>query len=274
MKRTYLYFFLLQIYIFNIQAQEINKTPENADALAEKLNNPTSAVGSMTSLIDFKTFQGNLPLANEQTALSITFQPSLPKPLKNGKNLLFRPAIPLIIKQPLYSGSFENSGVQLGDIGFDLAIGSTSKKGTLFLAGIVGSIPSATDVRLRGQWAFGPEVLLGKLTKKYVIGALISQKWDIEKGLDKTNVLAGQYFMFSPIGKGRTLGAAPNYSYDWVTKQLTFPLGFGYSSITNLGKTPFKYGLQVHYYVAKSEIFAPQWQFRIQLSPVVKLPWK
>ena len=246
----------------NMYAQEENQTneqPESSDAIAEKLNNPTAAIGSLTGLIDFKTFEGDLPMAGEQTAWSFTFQPSLPKPLKSGKNLLFRPAIPILLKQPVYNGTnFENAGVNLGDIGFDLAIGSTSDKGILFLAGLVGSIPTATSSNLRGQWAFGPEIMIGKLSKKYIVGALISQKWDVESGPEKTSVLGGQYFMFFPIGKGRTLGAAPNYSYDWVSKQFTFPLGVGYSSVTKFGNMPFKYGFQVHYYVAKSDLFAPQ----------------
>lgn len=260
------------VYTFGFSQEE---KAESSDDIAEKLNNPTAAIGSLTGLIDFKTFEGDLPNAGSQTAWSFTFQPSLPKPLKNGKNLMFRPAIPILFNQPVYNGTdFDNSGVNLGDIGFDLAIGSTSDKGVLFLAGLVGSMPTATNSSLRGQWAFGPEIMIGKLTKKYIIGALISQKWDVESGPRETNVLAGQYFMFFPIGKGRTLGAAPNYSYNWNTKDLSFPLGFGYSSVTKFGKLPFKYGFQVHYYVANSDPFGPQWQFRIQLTPVVNLPWK
>lgn len=269
------FFLLLTFYGFSQEASQSKEVAESTDDIAEKLNNPTAAIGSLTGLIDFKTFEGDLPMAGDQAAWSLTFQPSLPKPLKNGKNLMFRPAIPILFKQPVHNGlGFENTGFQLGDIGFDLAIGSTSDKGILFLAGIVGSIPTATDSNLRGQWAFGPEILFGKVTKKFILGALVSQKWDVESGPGETNKLAGQYFMFFPIGKGRTLGAAPNYEYNWVTKDLTFPLGFGYSSVTKFGKTPFKYGFQVHYYVANPDPFGPQWQFRIQLSPVVNLPWK
>ena len=144
MKTTYLFLVFFLIATFMGFSQEDAQKPESADAIAEKLNNPTAAIGSLTGLIDFKTFDGDLPMAGDQTAWSFTFQPSLPKPLKNGKNLLIRPAIPILLKQPIHNGiTFENSGVQLGDIGFDLAIGSTSAKGILFLAGIVGSIPTA-----------------------------------------------------------------------------------------------------------------------------------
>ncbi len=264
---------LYPLFAFS-QQDSVQTDQHDANAIADKLNNPTSAIGSLTGFIDFKTYKGDLPNAGDQTSWSFTFQPSLPKPLKGGKNLLFRPAIPLLLKQPSYNGTdFENAGVNLGDIGFDLAIGSTSDKGFLFLAGLVGSLPTATSKALRGQWAFGPEVAIGKVTKKYVLGALISQKWDIESGTDKTNVLAGQYFYFFPIGNGRSLGASPLYQYDWETEELTFPIGMGYSAVTAIGSTPFKYGIQVFYFAATPDLFGPIWQIRIQLTPVVNLPW-
>lgn len=261
-------------YYVNAQEQAVEPS---TDEVAAKLNNPTAAIGSMNTFIDLKTYKGSLPGADEQTSWSLTFQPSLPKPLgKSGFNLLIRPAIPVIFSQPVYNGinGFDNSGVQLGNIGFDLALGTTTKKGLLILAGMVGTLPTATSEDIRAQWAFGPELALGLISKKVIIGALLTQQWDVESGPMETNLFSGQYFYFIPIGKGRTIGAAPNYSYDWNTKEWTFPLGFGYSSVTKFGAMPFKYGLFAMYSVASPDSFGPQWQIRLQLTPVVKLPWK
>ncbi len=257
--------------------EEAQKAAPSANDLAEKLNNPTAAIGSMNTFIDFKTYGGSLPDAGSQTGFSLTFQPSLPKPLGKGINLLIRPAIPVIFSQPVYNGEdgFENSGVQLGNIGFDLAIGTTTKGGLLIMGGLVGGLPTATSQDIRGQFTLGPELALGYVSKKAIVGALITQSWDLSNDpLQKTNVLGGQYFYFFPIGKGRTIGASPLYSYNWDTNELMFPVGIGYSAVTAFGTLPFKYGLFVFYNVVQPDLFGQVWQIRLQLTPVVKLPWK
>ncbi len=121
---------------------------QDADELAHKLSNPMAAVGSLNLLPDFTGFTGDLPEAKDQSSFSITFQPSLPKPGVLGFNLLFRPAIPILFSQPYYdsdAGKFEKAGFNLGNIGFDLALGKTTESGRLYFYGIVGDIPAATS---------------------------------------------------------------------------------------------------------------------------------
>ena len=272
------YIFIVSLFIasFTGFSQEQEKTADNADEIAAKLNNPTAAIGTINTFIDFKTYDGNLPDASDQTATSFTFQPSLPKPLGNGINLLMRPAIPIIFSQPVPGvNGFESSGFQLGNISFDLALGKVTKKGILLMGGLVGGLPTATNEDIRGQFTLGPEFAMGYISKKIIFGALVTQSWDLDDDpLRKTNVLGGQYFYFVPIGKGRSIGASPSYSYNWKTEELSLPLGIGYSAVTQFGKMPFKYGLQVMYSVASPDNFGQVWQIRIQLSPVVNLPWK
>lgn len=277
---TYIFVLFLSSLAIHSYAQEENAPAEpanDADEIAQKLNNPTAAIGSMNTFIDFKTYDGDLNDAKGQAGYSLTFQPSLPKPLGGGVNLLVRPAIPIVFKQPVYHGAegFKSSGVQLGNIGFDLALGGVTKKGILLMGGLVGGLPSATSEDIRGQLTAGPEFAIGYISKKIVIGALVTQSWDLDDDpFRKTNVLGGQYFYFVPIGKGRSIGAAPAYSYNWETEELSIPLGVGYSAVTAFGKMPFKYGVQVMYSVATPDAFGQVWQIRIQLTPVVKLPWK
>jgi hypothetical protein len=275
---TWSIFFFGTVTLVSAQEEQVTSDKENTDEVAAKLNNPTSAIGSLNFLFDYKTYQGDLPGADEQNAWSLTFQPSLPKPIgSKGLNLLIRPAIPLIFSQPVYNGvdGFNSSGVQLGNIGFDLALGTTLKSGLMVLGGLVGTLPTATSADIRAQWAFGPELLIGYLSKKLIIGALLSQQWDVENDPErKTNLFGGQYFVFVPIGKGRSIGAAPLYSYNWETKELSFPVGIGYSAVTLFGDMPFKYGLQIFYNVVTPDPLGQVWQIRLQLTPVIKLPWK
>ncbi len=268
---------ILIIWTFNLNGQEIEKEELSNEEMAEKLANPNAAIGTFNTFIDYFGYTGDLQGADDQNAITYTLQPSLPKPNFVGKQMLFfRPAIPILFNPKTYdpiNKDFNNAGFNLGDIGYDLAIGGTTEKGLLYLFGMNGTIPTATDSRIRGQWTLGPELVLGLVTKKIVFGGLVSQRWDLESGPIKTSVLGGQYFYAIPLTKGNVIGAGPNWSYNWVTKDFTFPIGTGWTKTTKIGKTPFKFGFQVMYYVAQPDSFGPQWQLRIQLTPVLNLPW-
>lgn len=248
---------------------------DNNDELAEKLSNPTAAIGSLNLNIDYISYGGDLENASNQSSIGLIFQPNLPKPLKSGYNLLFRPAIPITLNQPIYNGNnFENADFGLGNISFDLALGKTSKTGFLHMFGVVSTLPTASQKELRSQWTFGPEFLIGIVKSTFIGGALITQQWDIESGPRKTSILGGQYFYAIPIGNGQNISANPIFSYNWETEDFLFPIGTGFNKVTKLGKMPFKWSAQVLYYLAKPDPFAPNWQFRLTLTPVVKLPWK
>lgn len=249
-----------------------------AEELAEKLANPNAPIGTFNTFLDFHGYTGDLPHANEQSSFTLTLQPSLPKPNFIGKQMLFfRPALPILFSPVVYNSEteeFEGLGVQLGDIGYDLALGGTSSKGLLYLVGMNGTIPLATDTKLRGEWTLGPEVVIGLVKKKIVFGGLFSQRWNISGDGNITNVLGGQYFYAFPLKRGHVIGAGPTWNYNWVTEQLTFPIGTGWTKTTKLGDMPFKFGFQIMYFVAQPDPFGPLWQLRIQLTPVLKLPWK
>ena len=68
----------------------------------------------------------------------------------------------------------------------------------------------------------------------------------------------------------------PTFSYNHEAEsgnQLTLPLGVGVSKTVVLGGTPWKYSLQYWHYVAQPDGFGPQYQIRLQVAPVVPLPW-
>jgi len=190
--------------------------------------------------------------------------------------LFIRPLIPIIFTSPVPTNGgteFESSGVQLGNIGFDFSVGKTNEKGFMYLVGIAGVIPTATHPEMEGQMALGPELALASVQKDFVYGVLISQLWGVQNVAEKTNVLNGQYFYAKPLGGGKVIGAGPTWSYNWTTKNLTLPLGTGYSVTKMVGKTPLKLGLQFWYYLARDDYFGSEWTIRFQITPVVPLPW-
>ena len=137
----------------------------------------------MNSDLEFRTFSGDLPGAEDQNSWSYLFQPVIPFPQNNGYNLLFRPAIPLLFNEPVFSainGQFDSAGVNLGDIGFDLAYGTTTQSGILVLGGMVGILPTATDDALGiNQLALGPEFAIGITREWGILGALVTHAWNV-----------------------------------------------------------------------------------------------
>lgn len=253
---------------------------KTADEIAKELSNPAGATASLTSRLDFVQFDGELPGADDETGFTYLFQPGLPYPLKSGGNLLIRPAIPIHFKQPLPSLTgvtpaplfprvgfdFVDSGVNLGNIGFDVAYGKTLPSGILYFAGMVGGIPSATDKDLEGEWTAGPEFALGKITKWGVYGALITQSWDIG-GRNNVDVTGGQYFYAISMPKGWQIAAGPTFSFNHDTEDWTLPLATGLSKTAFLGGIPWKFAGQIWYFVEAPDAFGPKWQLSFSVAP-------
>ncbi len=234
--------------------------------------NPNAAVGTLNLFPDILHYKGEE--VSNHTSYSITFQPALPKPNLIGNMMLFfRPAIPILFNPPVITErGVESAGFNLGDISYDLALGGTTEKGLLYLAGVAGSMPTATDERIRGSWTLGPEIALGIVRPDLVIGALVNQRWDLG-GDTEVSSFGGQYFYAIPLSQGYVIGAGPVFSYNWISKDWTFPLGTGFSKVSSLGRTKVKWGAQFWYYVASPDYFGQQWDIRLQFSPVVPLPW-
>jgi len=268
--------FILALFPLTIYAQE---EQSSAAEMAAKLANPSVALGQMSSNFDFTFYRGSLDNANNQFAFVYSFQPTIPFTLKNGKNLFFRPAIPILFKQPVYTGSGWENKFALGEISFDFAYGGTNSSGFMLVYGVVGTLPTATDDNIgAGHWAFGPEILIGLAKNWGVFGLLTTQRWSVgETGDTNTNLMGGQYFYAFPFGDGTTqIAAGPSWSLDFSSdnNQLTLPLGIGLAKTTILGQRTWKFAIEYWYYAASSDIFGPGNQIRLVVTPVVNLPWQ
>ena len=119
---------------------------QSADGVAKELANPNSALASLNFKSTFTSYQGVLSGAEDEPGFVTLFQPVLPFPSENGDKIIFRPAIPMIVDQPVYDGARMNFGSKsgLGDSGFDL-IYAMMKGSVLSGVGLIGTIPAATD---------------------------------------------------------------------------------------------------------------------------------
>ena len=265
---------------------------DSAAAVAKQLANPNATLGFLSFPIDYVRYDGDAPGANSQSAWKINFQPSLPYSLGEQTNLFFRPLVPVMVDQPvpLVGGdailppgdvsaeSFGNTGVQLGDISFDVAVGHTFASGTVLIGGLVGTLPTATDDRVGlDQYLLGPEVFAGQQFDWGFLGLLVTHQWDVA-GEDsfKTSITSGQYFYTVNLKDAWQIQAQPTWSYNHNAAsgdRLTLPIGIGLAKTLVFGKTPWKFSLQYWHYVEAPESFGPDYQVRFTVTPVIPLPW-
>ena len=254
------------------------KSTKSAADIAKELSNPNTTLGSLNFNFDYIRYDGDLPGADGTSAKLMSFQPVLPYSLGEGVNLFVRPNIPLIFDTPVPSKNFDGSGFELGDIGFDAAIGKSFPSGLVLVGGIVGTLPTATsdDVGL-DQWLLGPEFLIGKVFDWGVLGLLVTHQWDIAGDDDfDTSITGGQYFYTFNLDDGWQINGSPTWSYNHEAdsdNRLTLPVALGLAKTKIINGTPWKFNLQYSYFVEKPDNFGSDYQIRFTVTPVVPLPW-
>jgi hypothetical protein len=245
----------------------------SASEIAAQLANPSSPLAALNFNLQFRSFKGDLPGANDESSTSLLFQPQFPFALKSGNQVIFRPAISVLADQPVFDVNTEtfDSEAGLSDISFDLLLSRNLDTGYLIGAGIFSTIPTATTSDLSsGLVSLGPEFVLAKLTPDYVLGALWSHEWDVsgwkDGSVNRTTISA---FANLLLAGGSTLGSNPIISYNWDTEEWTVPLTLSYSKTLIIGQTPWKIGLDLNYYVEQPDAFGPEWMLSLNITPVV-----
>jgi hypothetical protein len=249
----------------------------SADEIAAKLANPNTPLASLTLKLQYRSYEGDLPDAGDQHGTTMLFQPSFPNPLPNGDLVLFRPAIPFQFDQPAFDpASLDfDSEIGLGDISFDLAYARTTDSGILWAAGLISTLPTATNDALGAdRYTLGPELLIGKLTKQYVLGMFPNHQWDIGgSGEADINLTSIQLFGTYLPGGGWNVGTSPILSYDHNANQWTIPLNLSFGKTVIVGGRPWKLGAEINYYVEQPDAFGPRWMFGISIAPVIENPF-
>jgi hypothetical protein len=302
MKQLLLILLIFSNGFITLIAQDTNdsgqQTEQSADDLAKQLADPNATLGVLFTQFDYVRYSGDIPNAG-QNGVVFNFQPSLPIPLGPGTNLFVRPLIPVYLSQPVPGTDGFSSKAGLGNISADVALGKTWKSNWMTMIGVFGAFPTATVEELRSpSVSLGPEVIIGKTMKWGFLGIMVNHGWGIGGGGSdadaqsfdvqdayvtstsgvprRTSVTAGQYFYIVGLKNGWQIAGTPTFAYNHEGEdgnRLTFPLGTGFVKVTHFGKLPVKLALQYWYYVASPDNFGPQHQIRIQIAPVVPLPW-
>lgn len=272
--------------IVAMTAGAVRGAEKTADEIAAELANPANAYASMGVSLQYTSFSGDLPDADDQNGTAIIFQPTLPFPVgDSGKNILFRPALTAFVDQPVFdpsnnmnAGGFDDEKWTFGDITFDTVLAGTSKTGVIFGWGVAGTLPAGSSEVTGDQWRLGPEVFFGLARKWGVVGALINHQWEVggsnEADFSSTSM---NYFYAFPLGKGANIGAGPIISYNHeaqdTDQRWSIPLGIGYSKTRITGSNVNKYKVELQYFIEQPDAFGPQWLVKFSWTPVVKNPF-
>jgi hypothetical protein len=245
----------------------------SAAELAAELSNPNTAVATLTFKNQFRWFEGDLPDADDQWSYTLLFQPALPFALDSGDKIIWRPAIPLLVHQPVFdpvSGEFDGES-GLGDITFDLAYAPKMDGGFLLAYGLITTLPTATNDLGTDRWTLGPELLIGKASSSSVYGLFPNHQWDIGgSGNTDISLTSIQAFYTYLPGGGWNVGSGPTITYDWEAEQWMVPLQINAGKTVAINGRPWKFSVELNYYVEKSDAFGPEWMLSINIAPVVK----
>lgn len=249
----------------------------NIDELARELANPGAANATLNFKFEYRTFDGELPGADDQENLTATFQPVFPFVLPNGNNLIFRPAIPYVFDQPVFdvdSGQFKDEDA-FADVAFDLLYAGSSNVWTLG-AGIVGAVPIGGEIS-SDNWLLGPSALAVNTQDWGVWGFFPFHNEKIAGSGPDVSITSLQYFLFYSLGNGWQIGTGPTMTYDWEAESddaWTVPIGIQVAKTTAIGKQIVKLNAGIEKNVVAPDAFASDWKFTFTFSPVIANPFQ
>jgi hypothetical protein len=243
---------------------------ESASELNLKLTNPVSDLWSLSNQFN------NFKLANGHWNNNWNFQPVLPLGLTKDWNLITRLVMPFynIVPHETAPGQFERTA-GLGDMIF-LGLLSPAHSGNWILgAGPTVIFPTATSTFTgQGKWQAGPGVVVGYLTKHFILGVFPQQWFSIGGDPDRpaTSQLNLQPLASVFFGDGWNVGYSGNILANWKASSgdvWTVPVGLGVGKVVRLGRLPVKFQLALQYMPVRPRSTGQEWNVQVQVTPVI-----
>jgi hypothetical protein len=235
---------------------------EDADELARQLSNPIASLISVP--LQFNYDDGFGP-DDDGNRFLLNIQPVAPFTLNDDWNLISRTILPVISQDDVVPGTGGESG--LGDVTQSLFFSpkALTASGWTWGVGPAFLLPTATDELLGTEkWSAGPTGVALKQTESgWTYGALVNHLWSVAGDDDRADISSTflQPFVTKGLGKGRTVSANFESSYDWKGEQWNVPLNVGYSKVSKLGTQIVSYQVGVRYYVEAPD-GGPDWGLR------------
>jgi hypothetical protein len=242
----------------------------SASELNQQLTNPVSTLWSLSNQFN------NFELNNGHWSNNWNFQPVIPVSLTREWNLITRPVMPFynIVPHQTAPGEFERAA-GLGDLILLENLSPAHSGHWLVGAGPTFIFPTATsDFTGQGKWQAGPSVVVGYLTKDFILGIFPQQWWSIggEHTRPNTSQLNLQPFASIFFGDGWNIGYSGNILVNWRAPSenvWTVPIGLGLGKVVKFGRLPVKIQLSVQYMPVHPRIFGQEWNVQVLMAPVI-----
>jgi hypothetical protein len=263
---------------------ELDLKTADLGEIDRQLNNPLTSIWSLTFQNNTSVKTGDA-IDGKEYSNNLFFQPFLPFEVGPQKQymLTLRPVFPLVTQPTFDATDPRNSSgheTGLGDIQLLTLAGPNQGRGLVWGAGATFKFPTATDDVLgSGKYQAGPAGMLFYMGKPWV-GGILAQHWSSFAGEDDradTSQSDIQYIIRRSIPGAMSIGMGPTITYDWKADSnnaLTLPVGLGLTKTTRWGKTPVKLRAEIHYSIIKPEDYGTEWNFRLQITPVINSPMK
>lgn len=270
---------------------------KSVDQIASEMSNPLAAFTSFSYHLEYKTFQGDIEGADDQTSTSHVFQAVFPFRQKDGQGFVFRFSLPYMDDEPIYwvdrgypewlirqqdprlqgDGYWEPTHGHTGDALADIVYGGIDDNGYILMYGLTSRLPTSSDTsNARQQLVVGPMINVGRLAGWGSYGAMFSHVIDVvekrDKGTPDTSISTIDAYFSYNLGHGWQLISNPKITYDWEGNsgnKLAIPLGAGIAKTTRIGKMPLRISAELQKYVASTDRFSSDLFFQFTITPVL-----
>jgi len=242
----------------------------SANELNQKITNPVGGIWALQSQFN------NYRLANGKWNNNWNFQPTLPIALTPDWNLVTRPILPLYDVVPRESSTGQSQHTTgLGDLILSELISPADSGNWILAAGPTFILPTATsEFTGQSKWQAGPGLLVGYLTKDFILGAFPLQWWSVGNNSSRpaTSQLNLQPIAAVFFGDGWDIGYSGNVLADWKASSgniWTVPVGVNVGKVVKFGRLPIKIQFAVQYMVVHPNDVGQEWNFQFQVTPVI-----
>ena len=280
---------LSQCLVFALPTLSVDAAQGDSLATADlaeidrKLNNPLTSIWSLTFQNNTSANTGDSVNGTEYSN-TLFFQPFMPFEVgaENQTMLTLRPVFPLVTQPEIDFSTGESSSHKTGygDTQLLVLAGPNTGEGFVWGAGASFIFPTASDDVLgQDKYQAGPAVMAFNIGKPWVYG-ILAQHWESYAGdsdrpdTSRTDV---QYTIRYSIPGAMSIGMGPTITYDWKADSdnaLTFPIGLGITKTTRWVGLPVKLRAELHYSLVKPDDYGAEWNFRLQITPVINNPFK